>query len=394
MKTYILTGGTGYLGSALAKRLLEQGNRIIFVGRGKENISFEERIYKEIENNEKNQFLKLVVAVEVDITDSNIIERKEFSEYKNKVDGLLHLAANLSFKKKDKENIFKTNIEGTKNMLKLSKFLGCNFYYVSTAYIHGKKPGICYEEKLKDDGRKFNNYYEESKFISEKEIYKWSKKNGKKFVIFRPSILVGGDFISTKFFGYYSVLHSFFKLKKVLEEINNRNIFLLNSIFRSKNGKLRIPIPWLVSRKSTLNLVYLDSVINVIDEVLKKKKNNGKIFHITNPVPPSMKTVMKESLSAMNMNMPILEINSFFVNIFMILISQFLSFFSFTKSLSKILNTYRYYMTKSNEYDLSNLKMVMGNKMNKIISVHKKENFVYELAKDFIIKLEEFKNKK
>ena len=78
----------------------------------------------------------------------------------------------------------------------------------------------------------------------------------------------------------------------------------------------------------------------------------------------------------------------------MILISQFLSFFSFTKSLSKILNTYRYYMTKSNEYDLSNLKMVMGNKMNKIISVHKKENFVYELAKDFIIKLEEFKNKK
>ena len=61
-------------------------------------------------------------------------------------------------------------------MLKLSKFLGCNFYYVSTAYIHGKKPGICYEEKLKDDGRKFNNYYEESKFISEKEIYKWSKK--------------------------------------------------------------------------------------------------------------------------------------------------------------------------------------------------------------------------
>ena len=106
-------------------------------------------------------------------------------------------------------------------------------------------------------------------------------------------------------------MHSFFKLKKVLEEINNRNIFLLNSIFRSKNGKLRIPIPWLVSRKSTLNLVYLDSVINVIDEVLKKKKNNGKIFHITNPVPPSMKTVMKESLSAMNMNMPILEINSF-----------------------------------------------------------------------------------
>ena len=103
MKTYILTGGTGYLGSALAKRLLEQGNRIIFVGRGKENISFEERIYKEIENNEKNQFLKLVVAVEVDITDSNIIERKEFSEYKNKVDGLLHLAANLSFKKRTKK---------------------------------------------------------------------------------------------------------------------------------------------------------------------------------------------------------------------------------------------------------------------------------------------------
>ena len=388
MKTYILTGGTGYLGSALAKRLLEQGNKIIFVGRGKDNIPFKERVHREIENNEKNKFSKLVVTIEADITDSKIIEKKEFPKYKNKVDGLLHLAANLSFKKRDKENVFKTNIEGTKNMLELSKFLGCNFYYVSTAYIHGKKPGICYEEKLKDDGRKFNNYYEESKFVSEKEIYKWGEKNDKKFVIFRPSILVGGDFISTKFFGYYSVLHSFFKLKKILEEISNRNIFLLNSIFRSKDNKLRIPVLWLVSKKSTLNLVYLDSVIDVIDEVLKKKKNNGKIFHITIPVPPSMKTVMKESLSAMNMNMPILEINSFFVNIFMILISQFLSFFSFTKSLSKILNTYRYYMTKSNEYDLSNLKTAMGNKMNKIISVHKKENFVYKLAKDFVVNLE------
>ncbi|TSD02813.1 MAG: male sterility domain protein [Parcubacteria group bacterium Athens0714_16] len=388
MKTYILTGGTGYLGSALAKRLLEQGNKIIFIGRGKDNIPFKERVYRKIENNEKNKFSKSVVTIEADITDSKIIGKQEFSKYKNKVDGLLHLAANLSFKKRDKENVFKTNIEGTKNMLELSKFLNCNFYYVSTAYVHGKKPGICYEEKLKDDGRKFNNYYEESKFISEKEIYKWGEKNDKKFVIFRPSILVGGDFISTKFFGYYSVLYPFFKLKKVLEEINNRNIFLLNRIFRSKNGKSRIPILWLVSKGSTLNLVYLDSVIDVIDEVLKKKKNNGKIFHITNPVPPSMKIVMKESLNAMHMDFPVLEINSFFVNIFMILISQLLSFFGFTKPLSKILNTYRYYMTKSNEYDLKNLKMVMGDKINDIISIHKKENFVYELAKDFVVNLE------
>jgi thioester reductase-like protein len=43
-KTYLLTGGNGFLGSLLSIELIKRGDKIIFLGRSKNNKSFEQRI--------------------------------------------------------------------------------------------------------------------------------------------------------------------------------------------------------------------------------------------------------------------------------------------------------------------------------------------------------------
>jgi len=45
-KTFLLTGGTGFLGSLFAVELIKRGDKVIFLGRSKNNESFRERIKK------------------------------------------------------------------------------------------------------------------------------------------------------------------------------------------------------------------------------------------------------------------------------------------------------------------------------------------------------------
>lgn len=86
MKTYLITGGAGFIGSTLADRLLKKDYKVVVVDNF--NDFYNPNIKKNnVKNNLENPNYKLV---KIDIRDELALE-KVFDE--NKIDGIFHLAA-------------------------------------------------------------------------------------------------------------------------------------------------------------------------------------------------------------------------------------------------------------------------------------------------------------
>ncbi|MBU2578306.1 MAG: SDR family oxidoreductase [Patescibacteria group bacterium] len=373
-KTYLLTGGTGFLGSLLSIELIKRGNEVIFLGRSKNNESFQERLEKILKSIEPDISLDKTKTIEIDLNKEQLGLAEEYIEgLINKVDAIWHLAANLSFKKEDRERIFTVNVQGLKNILNFAKYVKSPVYYTSTAYVHGQRPGIIFEEDLIRP-KCFNNPYEESKFEAETMIKKWGQEKGNHFIIFRPSIFVErvGKLICRS--GYYTIVYSLYRLKQKLG--HNKKILF----------------PFLYPKNVFLNLMPVDIAIEWMLKISSYSKALGKTFHITNPLPPSIENVIRETLKALYINMPVLRSPKWLVRLYFTLI-YFISFF--IKSLRKIAKTfyyYKYYMVEYNTYDMKNTKMFLGEDI--ISRFHFKSNFIQQLAKKFIKKLEKNNEKR
>ena len=116
MKTILITGGAGFIGSHLADKLLESGNNIIVIDNMNDfyNPSIKQ---KNIEHNLINEHYRFYKA---DIENINEID----SIFKNhKIDTVVHLAARAGVRPsiENPEGYVKTNILGTINILELMK---------------------------------------------------------------------------------------------------------------------------------------------------------------------------------------------------------------------------------------------------------------------------------
>ncbi|KKQ17960.1 MAG: Polysaccharide biosynthesis protein [Berkelbacteria bacterium GW2011_GWA1_36_9] len=149
----IVTGSNGFVG----KHLIE------LLKKNKENIIFP-----------------------LDFKQADITKYAEVKAYLEKIkpDQVYHLAGFASGAGKDKDLIFKVNIEGTLNILKALKVIGkpVRILLASTAYVYGNTP-VCVKEDGKIDTKSF---YDQSKIKMEEEGLKY--QNGKiKIVITRAS---------------------------------------------------------------------------------------------------------------------------------------------------------------------------------------------------------------
>ena len=155
---YVVTGGAGFIGSHLTKKLVERGDIVTVIDNmntGKE---------KNLEPiRDKINFVK------ADILDVELLE----DTIKN-ADGVFHQAALASvqdsFNEPDKYH--NVNVNGTENILKLSKKYGFKVVYASSSSVYGNPIRIPIKES---DEKNPINPYAETKLKKEELAIKYSK---------------------------------------------------------------------------------------------------------------------------------------------------------------------------------------------------------------------------
>jgi nucleoside-diphosphate-sugar epimerase len=212
---HVLTGATGFVGAhLLADLLVDSTNGCVYaLARGDSRRPAADRVDAGLEGVGRDvaRGRHRMTVVESEVTEPRCgvapgsIRRG---------DGPLvfwHLAASLQWRRGQREQVFRTNVDGTRNALELATSLGAHlFVHVSTAYACGTLDGDVPEELHRPPA--FSNVYEESKCAAEHLV---AGSQAPRSLILRPSVIVGtshdyrpsGSY--TGLYGYLSELRRF-----------------------------------------------------------------------------------------------------------------------------------------------------------------------------------------
>lgn len=172
-KTIFITGATGLLGSHLINELIKQDVKIKALYRS------------EISFNHAN-----IEWIQGDIFDTVLLE-----EIFNNVDEVYHCAAKVSFNPKNKKTLFKTNVEGTANVVNACLNTGVKkLLHVSSVAALGRlRNNATINEDMQWSEETNNSVYGESKYLGEMEVWRGIAE-GLNAVIVNPTIILGaGD---------------------------------------------------------------------------------------------------------------------------------------------------------------------------------------------------------
>ena len=175
IKNILITGGAGYIGSHISEVLIKNKKKIFII----DNLSSG---YKKLIN-KKAKFYKV-----------NILNTKKIREIilRNKIDSIIHLAANLIIGEGEKnpKKYYTNNVTGTKNLLKACKNTEIkNFVFSSTAAVY--KDG---QYKVNENSIiKPKSIYGKTKILGERLIMKFAKKNKINYAILRYFNIAGSS---------------------------------------------------------------------------------------------------------------------------------------------------------------------------------------------------------
>jgi nucleoside-diphosphate-sugar epimerase len=274
-KAVFLTGATGFLGSHLATRLLQDGSSVIALARGSKNVSPKDRVEEVLREVGLSEFKNLKV-VEGDISLPGLgldaVTRKEVI---SNTDEVWHCAASLSFQQEDRAEIFRMNVDGTRNVLDLvEQTPGRRLQHVSTAYIAGNRSDIALETEI-NVGQTFKNAYEESKCQAELLVLAAHQKGTAVASVYRPSIVIGDSKSGrvTHFHGVYAFIRG---LWAALERLRRR---------MPESGLVNLPLRVLGVETQTLNFVPIDYVVDGMALISRQRESIGGTYHLVNPTP-------------------------------------------------------------------------------------------------------------
>lgn len=184
----LVTGGTGLIGSHLLFQLVQQENQVRALYRNEKKQSKVLEVFG-FYTDVPDQYFDKIEWVKADITDLFSLE----TVFKG-IREVYHCAALISFDPKDLNQLLKTNVEGTANLVNLSiAHQVSKFCHVSSiAALGSGKKG----QKI-DEDTEWNDtdvsVYGISKFESELEVWRGSQE-GLDVVIVNPGIVLGPGF--------------------------------------------------------------------------------------------------------------------------------------------------------------------------------------------------------
>lgn len=170
MKAFV-TGGTGFVGANLIRLLLQQGYEVRALVRNGSCL-----------DNLQSLDLEIVTG---DLNSSNL------SQLMSGCQVLFHVAAQYSLWQGDRDLLYRSNVLGTRNILKCARQAGIErtVYTSSVAAIGVKQDGIA-DETYQSPVDKLVGDYKKSKYYAEQEAVK-AIQQGQDIVIVNPSTPIG-----------------------------------------------------------------------------------------------------------------------------------------------------------------------------------------------------------
>jgi len=171
----LVTGATGFLGSEVAKQLVEQGHRIRCIKRSTSSIPA----------------LLAPLAANIEWVEADLLDIFSLENALEGVTQVYNCAAWVSLRQADKDIMIYTNVTGTGNLVNLCMQYNCRLVHVSSIAAVGQaKPGELITEKHHLDQATETDGYAISKLESEMEVWRGIAE-GLDAVIVNPSMIIG-----------------------------------------------------------------------------------------------------------------------------------------------------------------------------------------------------------
>ncbi|MGE0090254.1 MAG: NAD-dependent epimerase/dehydratase family protein [Bacteroidales bacterium] len=188
-KKILVTGGTGLVGSHLLYQLTESGYSVRAFIRNKKNIEKVQKVFSYY-TADPTALINRIEWFEGDVLDISALE-----EAFENISVVYHCAAVVSFNKKNKTELLKTNIEGTENIVNLclEKQPVKLCFVSSVASLGSSENGNPVTEKEMWTPADDHSLYSITKFKSEMEVWR-GLQEGLNAVIVNPSVILGPGF--------------------------------------------------------------------------------------------------------------------------------------------------------------------------------------------------------
>lgn len=179
----LVTGGTGFLGAYVIKQLVENGYAVRAIRR----------------TGMLPHFIPPAILGKVEWIMGDVLDVVGLEEAMADVDGVVHAAAKVSFSKRDRHELFTTNVEGTANVVNaaLTQHIRRLVHVSSVAALGRTGLGEKVTEEKVWEESKYNTSYAVSKFRGEIEVWRGIGE-GLQAVVVNPSTILGyGDWDSS-----------------------------------------------------------------------------------------------------------------------------------------------------------------------------------------------------
>lgn len=258
-KKYLVTGGTGFIGSAIVSRLVQEGERVVC-----------------LDNNSRGATRKLgALAKELELVEADIRDAEAVTRAARGVDSVLHLAFinGTEFFYNQPESVLDVGVRGMINVLD-----ACRAHQVpelvlaSSSEVYQTPPSIPTDETVPlmiPDVLNPRYSYAGGKLISELMAINYGRTGFDRVMIFRPHNVYGPDM------GWEHVLPQF-----VLR--------MLDSIALQPSGTVRFAIQG--DGSQTRAFVHIDDFVDGIMCMLLRGEHLN-IYHIGNPEEISIRKV-------------------------------------------------------------------------------------------------------
>lgn len=265
-----LTGATGFLGGHFLRYLLRCSSaRVFALTRTANGTPFDERLA-----HLTRIYPGRIAYVEGDLCLPGLgIDPTQRGKLTELVDAVWHFAADTRFEPILRDTLFRTNLEGTRNVIAFTRTLkrSCHFHHVSTAYVAGDgSTGSSVPEGPLARPTSFKNPYEESKYEAECAV----AQSGLPTTIYRPSIILG-ERVSGLCDG--QTVYKVAQLLRLARLAGRRNSSPEGQRFRV-----------LVDPETTKNLIAADDVVVQMLQLAWGNPVAGRYYHLTQPEPTLM----------------------------------------------------------------------------------------------------------